>query len=37
MDDKTYWTMRAMRKFGGGFVKTLAAMGERLKSAEKHH
>lgn len=24
IDDKNYWTMKAMRTFGGGFVKALA-------------
>jgi hypothetical protein len=24
MDEELYWTMRAMKQFGGGFVKALA-------------
>lgn len=29
MSDQDYWTMEAMEKFGGSFVKSLAAMARR--------
>lgn len=29
LDNRDYWTVRAMEKFGGSFVKALASAAER--------